>query len=104
MPKSEKELRARDAARDIGQELLAAVREMKAGRRGRTHKVKVPPTVKARLESGLSQAQFARLLGVSVRTLQDWDQGRREPSGAAKTLILIAAKRPDVLRSLAKAA
>ena len=45
MPKSEKELRARDAARDIGQELLAAVREMKAGRRGRAHKVKVPPTV-----------------------------------------------------------
>lgn len=104
MPKSEKELRARDAARDIGQELLQAVREMKAGRRGRAHKVKVPPTVRARLESGLSQAQFARLLGVSVRTLQDWDQGRREPSGAAKTLILIAAKRPDVLRSLAKAA
>lgn len=101
MAKSERELRARDAKRDLGKELLQSVREMKAGRRGRSHKVKVSPIVAARLKSGLSQAQFARLLGVSVRTLQDWEQGRREPSGAAKTLILIAAHRPEVLRSLA---
>lgn len=101
MPKTAKELWRRDAKRNIGQELLQAVREMKAGRRGRVHKVHVPPMVAARLKTGLSQAQFARLLGVSVRTLQDWEQGRREPSGAAKTLILIATKRPDVLRSMA---
>jgi putative transcriptional regulator len=101
MRKSEKELRARDAKRDLGQELLQSVREMKAGRRGRTHKVKVSPIVAARARTELSQAQFARLLGVSVRTLQDWEQGRREPSGAAKTLIRIAARRPDVLRALA---
>ncbi len=75
MRKPEKELRSRDATRDLGQELLQAVRD-------------------------LSQARFARLLGVSVRTLQDWEQARREPSGAAKTLILIATRRPDVLRSL----
>ena len=101
MAKSERELRARDAKRDIGKELLQSLREMKAGRRGRVHKVKIPPIVAARLKSELSQAQFARLLGVSVRTLQDWEQGRREPSGAAKTLILIAVHRPEVLRSLA---
>ena len=101
MAKSERELRARDAKRDIGKELLQSVREMKAGRRGRVHKVKIPPIVAARLKSELSQAQFARLLGVSVRTLQDWEQGRRGPSGAAKTLILIAVHRPEVLRSLA---
>jgi len=101
MAKSERELRARDAKRDIGKELLQSLSEMKAGRRGRVHKVKVPPIVAARLKSELSQAQFARLLGVSVRTLQDWEQGRREPSGAAKTLILIAVHRPEVLRSLA---
>lgn len=101
MTKLERELRARDAKRDLGKELLQSVREMKAGRHGRVHKVKIPPIVKARLKSELSQAQFARLLGVSVRTLQDWEQGRREPSGAAKTLILIATRRPDVLRSLA---
>ncbi len=94
MAKSERELRARDAKRDLGKELLQSVREMKTGRRRRSHKVKVSPIVAARLKSELSQAQFARLLGVSVRTLQDWEQGRREPSGAAKTLILIAAHRP----------
>ena len=101
MPKSQKELRARDARRDLGKELLQSVREMKAGRRGRVHKVKVSPIVAARTKAELSQAQFAQLLGVSVRTLQDWEQGRREPSGAAKTLIRIAARRPDVLRALA---
>jgi putative transcriptional regulator len=101
IPKSEKELRTRDAKRDLGKELLQSVREMKAGRRGRVHKVKAPPIAAARTKAELSQAQFAQLLGVSVWTLQDWEQGRREPSGAAKTLIRIAARRPDVLRALA---
>jgi putative transcriptional regulator len=49
----------------------------------------------------LSQAQFAALLGVSVRTLQEWEQGRREPSGAGKTLLRLAEKHPDILRELA---
>ncbi len=101
MPKTEKELRARDAKRDLGQELLQSVREMKSGRRGRVRKVKVSAIVAARTTIGLSQAQFAKLLGVSVRTLQDWEQGRRQPSGAAKTLIRIAAERPDVFSDLA---
>lgn len=98
---TEKQLRARDAKRDIGSELLESVREMKAGRSGRVHKVAVSPVAEARIKVGLSQSQFAVLMGVSVRTLQDWEQGRREPSGAAKTLIEIAKKRPDVLRELA---
>ena len=101
MPKTERELRARDAKRDIGKELLQSVREMKTGHRGRVHKAKISPIAEARLKSKLTQAQYAQLLGVSVRTLQDWEHGRREPSGAAKTLILIAARRPEVLCSLA---
>lgn len=54
----------------------------------------------ARAATGLSQAQFARLLGVSVRTLQEWEQGRKAPSGAAATLLRIAEKRPEVLKEV----
>ena len=97
MPLSNKELEKRDADRDIGEELLQAVRQMKKGRRGKAHS----PVAQARYAVGLSQAQFATLLGVSVRTLQDWEQGRRQPSGAARTLLKIAETRPEVLRELA---
>jgi len=86
---------------DIGAELLTSVGEMKAGIRGRTHQPCVPDIVRARLASGLSQAAFAALLGVSVRTLQDWEQGRREPNGAAKTLIKVAERHPEVLQEIA---
>lgn len=96
-----KELKKRDAKRDLGAELLESVRQMKAGRVGKVHKVTVSPVVSARMKSGLSQSEFSKLLGVSVRTLQDWEQGRRVPSGAAKTLIAIAEHRPEVLREVA---
>jgi len=86
---------------DIGSELLTSVREMKAGIRARTHRPEVSGIAHTRLVSGLSQSAFAALLGVSVRTLQDWEQGRREPSGAAKTLIRVAELHPEVLKELA---
>jgi putative transcriptional regulator len=54
-----------------------------------------------RKKTGLSQARFAELLGVSVRTLQDWEQARRAPSGAARTLLMIAAKNPQALLDVA---
>lgn len=97
MPMTEKELQKRDAKRDLGAELLKSVRQMKAGRAGKIHKVAISPVVSARMKSGLSQSAFAKLLGVSVRTLQDWEQGRRQPSGAAKTLIAIADRSPKDL-------
>jgi putative transcriptional regulator len=56
---------------------------------------------KARAATGLSQTAFASLLGVSVRTLQEWEQGRKIPSGAAATLLKVAAKYPKVLKGLA---
>lgn len=108
MPKlSEAKLLARDAGRDLGAELLESVRELKAGQIGRVSvvtrdgRVINSPVAKARVVSNLSQAQFAALMGVSVRTLQEWEQGRREPSGAAKTLLRVAQSHPDVLRELA---
>ncbi len=97
MTKSDKELEVRDAKRDLGSELLESVRQMKADKKAQVHHIAVSDIVEARHKVGLSQDQFAVLLGVSKRTLQDWEQGRREPSGAAKSLITIAMKRPDVL-------
>ena len=52
----------------------------------------------ARARTGLSQDRFAALLGISARTLRDWEQGRRSPSGAARTLLRIAARHPEVLK------
>ena len=98
---SEKELARWEKSRNLGAELLQGVRDIKAGRVGRRYTVESFPIVRAREKSGLTQAQFAGLLGVSVRTLQDWEQGRREPSGAAKTLIKVAELHPQVLRKIA---
>jgi putative transcriptional regulator len=101
MPKTEKVLHTRDAKRDVGKELLKSVREMKARKKGRVTKVTVSWVIKVRMKTGLPQSAFAELLGVSVRTLQDWEQGRREPSGAAKSLLKIAEKHPEALIELA---
>jgi len=90
-----------EKARNLGQEILQGIRDIKAGRVGRRYTVASYPIVRAREKSRLSQAQFAALLGVSVRTLQEWEQGRREPSRAAKTLIKIAELHPEVLRKIA---
>lgn len=101
---TEKELRERDARRDLGAELLESVCQMKAGRKGAVHPVAVSKVVEARQKAGFSQGQFAELMGVSVRTLQEWEQGRRRPSGAASALLKIAVERPDVLKEVFKPA
>ncbi|WP_081729307.1 helix-turn-helix domain-containing protein [Pseudomonas sp. QTF5] len=49
---------------------------------------------------GVSQSAFAKLIGVSLRTLQDWEQGRRQPTGAAQTLLRVASQHPEALRDL----
>ena len=85
---------------DLGEELLASVREMKSNIRARTHQPVISEIASARIVAGLSQVAFASPMGVSVRTLQDWEQGRREPSGAARTLIKVAERHPEVLREL----
>lgn len=100
MPLTEKELLERDAKRDIGEELLQSIRDVKAGRHGAVHKIALTEAAQARSKTGLSQPKFAELLGVSVRTLQEWEQGRRTPSGAARSLLHIAASRPDVFRDV----
>jgi putative transcriptional regulator len=93
------------AERDIGQEILDGIREIKAHKAGkenlRTHQMKDPaPPQVIRQRLKLSQAAFAGLMGVSLRTVQDWEQGRRKPSGPAEALLRIADQRPDVFLDL----
>lgn len=81
-------------------DLLHSVRQMRNNKPARIHQVKVSTAAEARAKVGVSQAVFAALLGVSKRTLQEWEQGRREPSGAAKTLLQVAVNHPETLREL----
>ncbi|HXV50172.1 MAG TPA: helix-turn-helix domain-containing protein [Candidatus Binatia bacterium] len=87
--------------RDVWQEVLEGAREIKGGGGKRSVIEPRSPIVRARLKAGLTQRQFAALLGVSTRTLEQWEQGRRKPSRAAKTLIKVAELHPEVLRKIA---
>jgi len=89
----------------FGQEILEGIREVKAHKAGRknlrTQTLNAPAPVRViRLKLKLSQSAFAGLMGVSVRTIQDWKQGRRKPSGPALALLRIAEQKPDVFMSL----
>jgi putative transcriptional regulator len=84
------------SARDISSEILESIRAIKRGE-GRRIEVEEPEVRTVREKVGVSQIAFAALLGVSPRTLQDWEQGRRKPSGPARSLLRIAGKHPEVL-------
>lgn len=87
--------------RNVWQEVLEGVQEIKAGGGKRTVVLPESHVARIRLRSGLSQAEFAAALGVSKRTIEQWEQGRRKPSGAAKTLLKIVDRHPEVLLELA---
>lgn len=93
--------------KELFEELLESVKQAKAIERGelkpsRVFQVEPKNTVaKTRDKLGLSQSKFASLLGISQDTLQNWEQGRREPTGPAKVLLKIAAKHPRVLLEVA---
>ncbi len=87
---------------ELFEELVASIREAGAIRRGektpsRVSKVEKPDIKAIRGAMGLTQMQFAALLGISVNTLRNWEQGRREPEGPARVLLLVAAHRPDAI-------
>lgn len=82
---------------ELGQKLLQSVREMKAGQMARVTVRTRNEVLEARHKTGLSQSQFSEALKISPRTLQEWEQGRRQPSGPAQALIEIALRRPEVI-------
>lgn len=84
-----------------GAELLKAVEQMKGGKKGRTFTKEQLLAISARNSVNLTQREFAKLLNVSIDTVQDWEQGRRSPRGAAKTLLRVAQDHPEVLEQLA---
>ena len=84
--------------RNIGEELIQAAKEMKADQRARVTQVNDVAITRQRL--GLSQAAFARMLGISPRTIQEWEQGRRSPQGAALSLLRIAQAKPNIVRDI----
>jgi putative transcriptional regulator len=85
---------------ELGLEILQGLRDIKAGR----FRVAYSPVKNARDKLGMTQVEFAKLLGVSARTLEGWEQGIKKPSGAAMSLIAIATARPDVVREVLAAA
>lgn len=99
------------AKRDIGKEIIAGLEEIKAWKQGKaklkTFTVAMPSAADVpaiRKELGLSQGQFALFMGVSVATLRNWEQARREPQGPARSLLLVAAKQPQAVREAFKSA
>lgn len=86
------------SSEELGQKLLQSVREMKARKFARVAEMALNEVIEARQSTGMSQAEFASALSISKRTLQEWEQGRRAPSGAAQALIRIARKHPGIVR------
>jgi putative transcriptional regulator len=95
--------------KELFDELLESVREGGAIVRGvkepsRSWVIDDPDVASIRAHYGLSQTKFAALLGISVRTLQNWEQGRRQPRGPARVLLQVAAEHPDALLEVVKKA
>lgn len=83
---------------ELGNKPLKSIKEMKSGKAVRVTKVAANEVASARLKTGLSQAEFAQVLQISARPLQEWEQGRRSPSAAAKALIQIAFRHPEIIK------
>jgi putative transcriptional regulator len=97
--------------RNIGREIIQGMKDLKAWRRGelklRTHTVEMPTASNVsaiRRELGLSQPEFAGFMGVSLGTLRNWEQARREPHGPARALLLVASRQPAAVRAAFEAA
>ena len=96
---------------NIGQEIIRGLEEIKAWKRGelklKIHTIEMPKAADVpaiRKELGLSQPEFAGFMGVSLGTLRNWEQDRREPQGPARALLLVASRQPAAVRAAFAAA
>ncbi len=92
---------------ELFDELVKSVREGGKILRGkakpsRQFVIATPNVKKIRAGYKLSQNEFAALMGISVKTLRNWEQGRRTPEGAARVLLQVAAKHPEVIWEVVK--
>jgi len=93
--------------KELFEELLESVKQAKAIEKGELKAARVvrvnakADIVRVRGKLGLSQSKFAAILGISADTLQNWEQGRRSPTGPAKVLLKIAARHPEILLEVA---
>ena len=89
--------------KELFAELLESVTQAKAIERGDAKPSRVfvvnrgLEVSRVRAQLGLSQSKFAALLGISANTLKNWEQGRRQPTGAARVLIKVAARHPKIV-------
>jgi len=87
---------------ELFEELIESVREGGAILRGqkkptRSFEIDAPDVRRIRKSYDLSQHEFAALLGISVGTLRNWEQGRRLPEGPARVLLRVAERQPEAL-------
>jgi putative transcriptional regulator len=92
---------------ELFEELVASIKEAGSIMRGeapasRSYNISPLDIKKIRIRYDLTQDQFAGMLGISIRTLRNWEQGRRVPEGPARVLLQVAAKHPEALLDVVK--
>lgn len=98
---TDKELASFEATRDLNEELLVGIKQMLANKPAKVSVITETDVALARRKVNLTQVEFAKMLNISRRTLEAWEQGKRNPSGAAKTLIKLCIQNPDAIKELA---
>jgi len=95
-----KQLKAWEKSRDLEAELLASIGHIEKGQFEELNAVEIPYPTAVRIKLGLSQSEFSRLLNIPKRTIQEWEQNRRKPTGAALTLLKIVENAPDTVKKI----
>jgi putative transcriptional regulator len=99
---SDAEIEAWENGRNLLEEISQGISDFNAGKPNNVRIVEVTEAIHARRMSGLSQSEFAQLIDVSPRTYQEWEQGRRSPTGAARVLLRLISRKPELIKEIRK--